>query len=390
MIAVFGANGQIGSWLVQWSRSRELDVVAVHRGSLSPRNARYPINHRVADLQDIDSIRDAVEGCDVVVNLAVDKAERTGRSDLVRSNIAATQNLVRACEETGTRRLIHVSSVAVLPTRITDEVLSRPFGYSKENDSYTRSKVATEQAVRKAGARLEVCILRPGVVYGPYLTWSSLVLSRCAAGVLHFASDGPSICPAVHVLDVVRIIAHLAKAEGRLPPLLYAVNPETVSWADFYQTHARCAGLPFRKESHPYEELRRRAAPRRTAIKTTVLESPPFVRGMEQILSHDSLRRPLRAIKSAATRKRPSEDEGEREESTALAHWWPGYPELELYASSATFSAEATGERMGFEYAVSLEEGCRGVGTWWNFSFQGMSRTEADMLGRLLWVPPAP
>ncbi len=389
MMAVFGANGQIGSWLVEWSRERGLDVVAVHRGSFTPRNARYPVLDRVADLQDYASVRNAIHGCDVVVNLAVDKAERTGRSDLVRSNILGTQNLVRACEAEGIRRLIHVSSIAVLPPRITNEVLGRPFEYSKERDSYTRSKVATEQTVRKSGAGLDLCILRPGVVYGPYLSWSSLVLPRCAGAVLHFPSDTPSVCPAVHVLDVVRMIEHLAGLQGRLPALVYAVNPEPVSWPTFYQVHARCAGMPFRNEPKPYEELRRRAAPRRTAIKTAVLESPPLVRGMERILAHDFLRRPLRMMKAVALRTASSGDRGGGNESTSPPEWWPAFPELELCASSATFAAEAIGERTGLRYAVPLEQGCKGVGQWWNFSFGGMLKTEAEMLADLLRLPPA-
>ncbi len=381
-MAVFGANGQIGSWLVDLLRGEPGAMVAVHRGSLTPRNSRYPVAHRVADMEDPASLRRAVADCDLVVNLAVDKAQRAGRSDLVRTNAESTENLLRECEAAKVRRFIHVSSIAVLPPRVTDQVVSRPFEYSKESDVYTRSKIATERVVREHTGNLEICILRPGIVYGPYLSWSSTILGRSSDSTVHLASDIPSVCHAVHALDVARLMVHLGTLPTPLPPLLYAVNPEVVSWRTFYADHARCADLAFHEEMHAYEELRRRAAADHSAFYASILESPPFRNGIEAAMTRDLLRKFLKETKRTVLGI--GQPHADAESSGAPKGWWPARAELELYASTARFSPDMNGESLGFTYRTQLAEGCRETGAWWNFAVAGMSEQETRTLRGLL------
>ncbi len=387
MIAVVGANGQIGSWLIQCFRSWGEPVVAIHRRTLSPRLSRYSLDHRVADLRDLTRVTHSLEGCETVVNLAVERSGYPDPSDQVRANVEETENLVRACRQNRVARLIHVSSTAVLPPRVTEKVVSNPYGYSAARDGYTRSKIAAERVVRDARGDCSVSIVRPGIVYGPYLWWSAAALKRCQGTVVHLPSDSRSRCYAVHVLDVVRMLRHLVYFDGPMPELLYAINPEEVSWDDFYSQHCAHAGLECFLDKQPSAHIRWRALTDPSNLQWTILDLPP-VQGAFNAPFVSNRIGTLYRIKRSVARIRTDKSGGNVDASSPQRHWWPTRNELELHSSSAEFSQEVCGGAVGFSYAVSLSRGCEGVGDWWNFAVDGMTPMERKLLDQRLRLLP--
>ncbi len=387
MIAVVGANGQIGSWLLQRFLAWNEPVVAIHRGTLSPRLSRYTLDHRVADLGDYASTRRAVEGCRVVVNLAVEKSGASDRTDLVRANVRDTQNLVRACREAKVERFVHVSSIAVLPPRVTPAVVAAPTAYSTERDAYTRSKIAAERVVLEDGAGLDTCMVRPGIVYGPYLWWSAEVLQRCSTKVVHLPSDTDSLCYAVHVLDVVRLLHRLAHHEGPLPQLVYAIHPEEVSWERFHAEHAARAGLALALEKQPYRALRAHTRMDPSRLLPLLLGTPPVQGAFSTPFASRHLMGSLYRAKNSLDDIRYTKA-GDGDGSTASRmHWWPTRTELELLSCSGKFPPELTGRTVGFEYAFPLARGTEGVGLWWKFAVPAQSPMEERHLATLLKIP---
>jgi dTDP-glucose 4,6-dehydratase len=66
------------------------------------------------DIRDVETVRDVVEACDVIVNAAaeshVEKSIRDGASEFVRTNVEGTQILLDAIREAPVERFILISS----------------------------------------------------------------------------------------------------------------------------------------------------------------------------------------------------------------------------------------------------------------------------------------
>jgi NADH dehydrogenase len=149
-ILVTGGTGVVGTAAV-----RSL-VAHGHEVRLFSRNAardveRWPrgVEPRPGSVDDPDSVRGAMEGCEAVVHVAGIVAEEPPEITFERVNVEGTRNLLRAAERAGVGRFVYLSSL----------------GADRGTSDYHRSKRSAEGLVRQfRGAWL---ILRPGNVYGP-------------------------------------------------------------------------------------------------------------------------------------------------------------------------------------------------------------------------------
>src|SRR5437870_7157719 len=76
----------------------------VHSTGSAARLARFPVDMVVGNLCDADPLQRAMRDCDAVVHLA------WGSEKVMRRGL---ENVLRAADKQGVRRLIHMSSVAV-------------------------------------------------------------------------------------------------------------------------------------------------------------------------------------------------------------------------------------------------------------------------------------
>src|SRR5947208_2760526 len=96
---VTGATGFIGSRVARLLAQRGEPVRALVRPSSRQENLRELDPDVVTgDLQDPESLRRAVEGCDTVYHVAADyRLWAPDPGDLQRSNVDGTRNLLDAC-----------------------------------------------------------------------------------------------------------------------------------------------------------------------------------------------------------------------------------------------------------------------------------------------------
>ena len=374
MIAVVGGAGEIGSWLARHLARFDEPVRVIHRGLPSADLARFALDTRRVDLRDAVALSRALEGARVVVNCAVDKSEAPNVSPSVRSNVQACDQLVRACVTNRVQRLIHLSSIAVLPPRLTPEVLSRPFDYSRERDWYRRVKVTTERQMLAARERLEICVIRPGHVYGPTLSWSRLALSRGRRN--RVAVPDPttgSRCHVVFVGDLVRLIHRWATLAVPPPTMIHAVSPEPVTWATFFAEHAAAAGFPDPVTVRPLEELRRHVIPTNPRLMRRVLRRLRASRLLDPLRASPLARRARAAVRARTSGPSP-------------APWivWPTALELEQYLSRGEFSAVDSGAGPQFSYETSFADGCRQTAAWLNGHWPALDDSELAGVRALL------
>jgi nucleoside-diphosphate-sugar epimerase len=167
---VTGGSGFVGRNLIRALRARGDDVVALARSE----NAARAVEEAGAspahgDLDDPAALLAGVKGAQVVFHCAA-KVDDFGReADFLRVNVEGTANLLHAARESGVRRLVHVSTEAVLvggpPIVNADETWPRP---AQPIGLYPKTKGMAEERVLAANAPPDftTVIVRPRFIWG--------------------------------------------------------------------------------------------------------------------------------------------------------------------------------------------------------------------------------
>lgn len=197
MIAITGANGLLGSYVVRKFVDENLPVRAVLR-SASNRSLLKGLvlpDVREADVLDLPSLLSSLDGVTVVVHAAgVVSFNPRKRDELYQVNVEGTGNVVNACLKLGIPKLVHVSSVAALGrskenTRVSE---GTKWVAGSGNTHYAESKQQAELEVfRGMEEGLDVSMVNPSVVLAPAPSGqSSAQLFSYVAQQRRFYGDG--------------------------------------------------------------------------------------------------------------------------------------------------------------------------------------------------------
>ena len=262
LVAVTGAAGFIGRHLVAALSAHGYAVRAlVRRGAVLDAGP----NVEICEIGDITQTRwpDVLRGVDSIVHLAAMAHRGSPRSETdasrVRSvNVIAVAELTAAAATLGVRRLILLSSIGVLGadsgTSALDE--SSP---AAPHDFYSQSKLDGERAAENAAANstLELCIVRPPLVYGPNAPGNFGRMIRWVTrgiplplGAIH---NQRSLISVWNLSDCLITCLSSPGAVGK--PLLVADN-ETTSTSELLRLCARLMQQPARLVPVPAALLR--------------------------------------------------------------------------------------------------------------------------------------
>jgi len=178
-VLLTGASGFLGGHLLRelrvagcrvraMSRRPETDAVVEAQGA-------DPVR---AELADVASLRAALDGCEAVFHAAADTSMwRAHAAAQTATNVAGTQNLLRAAEAAEVRAFMHTSSVAAyshLVHGVIDESVPQRGGASWIN--YERTKHLGEQAVRACA--VPWIVFNPSHILGPgdRHNWARLIM----------------------------------------------------------------------------------------------------------------------------------------------------------------------------------------------------------------------
>jgi nucleoside-diphosphate-sugar epimerase len=217
VVAITGASGYLGSALVSAFES------AGYRVRRLVRSPAPGTDDLFFDLASADRT-EGLKGVDLLIHCAYDLA-LTKRADIWRSNVFGTVALLDRALSEGVDRTITLSSMSAYPgTR----------------QHYGRAKLAIEGAARARG----MCIVRPGLVYGPAWRGMAGTLRRLAAlPVLpDFGPEARQFTVAEH--DFTAAIVALAGATHAPSVPVGIAHPDPVPFRRLLTSFAATIGKP--------------------------------------------------------------------------------------------------------------------------------------------------
>ncbi len=243
-----GASGFVGGHVLRLLASEGARVrCLVRQGSSRANLEGVPADVVVGDLRDAAAVERAVEGCEVVFHCAADyRLYVREPREMYASNVAGTENVLRAAVAAGARRIVYTSSVGALGLAADGTPANErtPVTLADMVGHYKRSKFLAEQAAaRMAAAGAPVVIVNPSTPVGeadlkPTAT-GRIVLDFLRQRIPAYVDTGLNL---IDVRDVAR--GHLLAAErGRLGER-YILGHRNLSLREILETLARITGLP--------------------------------------------------------------------------------------------------------------------------------------------------
>lgn len=127
-VLVTGAGGNIGSYFAEHSHKLH-DLVLLERSEEELADVKQFGRTIVADIRDLEAMKQACQGIDTVVHLAADPSPSADWESIKELNIGGTYNLMVAAKAAGCRRVIYASSIHAVS------------GYSKDRQVHTDEPV---------------------------------------------------------------------------------------------------------------------------------------------------------------------------------------------------------------------------------------------------------
>ena len=178
-VLVTGAAGFTGSYAVPLFLDNGFDIrCLVRKTSNTISLNKNDVELVYGDLEDISSLKHALEDIDAMVNIA-------------SMGFGHGPNVVRACVETGVKRAIFVSTTAI---------------FTRLNAASKSIRIAAENIVRNSG--LDYTILRPTMIYGSSRDRNICRLIRYLERwpIIPVFGDGECLQQPVYVKDVAKAL----------------------------------------------------------------------------------------------------------------------------------------------------------------------------------------
>ena len=130
-ISVIGGSGFVGTNLCSaLERSQvEFEILDLKKSK------KFSNKSKIADIRNIDSLRDNITG-DIVINLAaVHRDDVEDLNEYIRTNIEGAANLAQICSEKGICKIIFTSSTTSVNSLISSLKLQSMYKYNPTNHS---------------------------------------------------------------------------------------------------------------------------------------------------------------------------------------------------------------------------------------------------------------
>jgi dihydroflavonol-4-reductase len=249
---VTGASGFLGWHVARVLIERGHNVRALVRSG--SRVDGLKVETVTGDLRDPASLERAVAGCGLLFHVAADyRLWAKDPTELYRSNVDGTRNLLRAAQNAGVERVVYTSTVGCIGVPhggIGDE--AQPVALENMVGDYKRSKFLAEQvALEFARGGFPVVIVNPTAPIGDHdvkpTPTGKIVLDFLNGAMPAFIDTG------LNVVDVRDTAAgHILACERGVPGERYILGSENLTLAQILQKLAKITGRKAPTMQIPY------------------------------------------------------------------------------------------------------------------------------------------
>ena len=221
-ITVIGGSGFVGTNLCRQLSLKQQDFEII---DLKMSN-QFPEKCKVADVRDVNSLRDAITG-DVVINLAaVHRDDVRDKSEYQRTNVDGAENVALVCSEKGIKKIVFTSTVAVygFAEPGTDEK-----GNINPFNEYGRTKFEAEEKLRAwhASGDNALIIVRPTVIFGEGNRGNVYnLLNQIASGKFLMVGKGENKKSMAYIGNIVAFLENCVKTDQNYGVYNYVDTPD--------------------------------------------------------------------------------------------------------------------------------------------------------------------
>ncbi len=245
-VFVTGGSGFVGRNLIAALVARGDKVVALARSPGAQAAVRgLGATPQAGDLGDLGDMRAGMAGADVVFHCAAKVEDWGDPAEFQAVNVQGTANVIDAARAAGVRRVVHVSTEAVLadgtPIHDADETRPRakhPIGL------YPSTKAQAEEVALAAnGKGIEVVAVRPRFIWGKGDTaLLPKILAVMRKGQFAWIGGGGFLTSTCHVRNVCEG-ALLAAERGRPGEIYFLTDGAPVEFRGFITAMAGTQGV---------------------------------------------------------------------------------------------------------------------------------------------------
>ncbi|MEJ7601327.1 MAG: NAD-dependent epimerase/dehydratase family protein [Kofleriaceae bacterium] len=281
---VTGGSGFLGGRLLSELDTRRIPTAALARSEHAAIAVRghgaEPVR---ADLDDVAALTEGMAGCDVVFHAAAYAKQHGPLAAFMTANVAGTENVIAAARAAGVRRLVHVSTEAVLaggkPIVRADETAPYP---EHPVGPYPLTKGISERAVVAANdAQLETVVVRPRFIWGrDDTTMLAGVIEAVKRKRFGWVGGGHYQTSTCHVANVVEGML-LAAERGTPGEIYFLTDGEPVDFRLFVTAMLSTQGVDPGTRSLP------RWVATTVASLTSWMKQPPVTRTAIALIAHE-------------------------------------------------------------------------------------------------------
>lgn len=237
-VTVIGGSGFVGTNLCRQLLLKLQDFEII---DLKISN-QFPEKCKIADVRDVDTLRETITG-DVVVNLAaVHRDDVRDKTEYQRTNVDGAENIALVCQEKGIDKIVFTSTVAVygFAEPGTDET-----GTINPFNEYGRTKFEAEEKLRAWNVKGEnsLIIVRPTVIFGEGNRGNVFnLLNQIASGKFLMVGKGENKKSMAYIGNVVAFLESCISTDQNYGVYNYVDTPDLTMNELISQVRAKLKG----------------------------------------------------------------------------------------------------------------------------------------------------
>ena len=245
---ITGAAGFLGAAVTRRVLAEGDEAVGLVRDAGAARDLEAAgariVTGTVGDPNDVAA---AAHGCTVLVHCAAVPSHRASRRALRWTNVAGTENVLKAARKAGCERVVHVSCADVTLSN-QDRVHwneKRELDHRPLDEHAITKQVAEDLVLSENGRGIEATALRPALLWGPGDRTHLPALAREGlAGGIRLVGSGESFIATTYVesfVDAVLAAAEVTAAPGHA---YLVADGELAEAREFFEQLSGAVGLP--------------------------------------------------------------------------------------------------------------------------------------------------